>query len=270
MRIAIAVVCKSAELLKFFNERRASVVPLELRGKGRQFNLICLDHTCSKDDLLNRLSDISSRHDCVGILSEHSLHGILPAESGAIFTKRFDAHEAQDNPHNYFGHFLVRWLKNLIFLCGCFKDRSKLKCLMLPLNNFDGADLKELSDTIASKSDQGSFPRDVDLKLKKLQSRCVPKKRTKYKTQYIKDDCGHHFELGHEKHGQAELQSPPHTPECSLTAIARFGVSMDRELHFNVSRGHQNIEGFFNGCHGDSQTVPPCSHINMFPNGQIR
>ena len=270
MRIAIAVICTSADLIKFFNKRRGSVVPQELRGKGREFNVICLDHTCSKEDLLARLADIGTRHDCVGILSEACLHDILPTESGAIFTKRFDANQAQDNPHNYFGHFLVRWLKNLIFLYSCFQKRGMLKCLMLPLKNFDGADLKELSETIAAKSDQGSFSRDVEGKLKMLHSRCVPKKRNKYKTQYIKDDSGLHFQLGYEKHGQAEVQSPPHTTECSLTAIARFGVTMDRELHFNVSRGQQHIEGVFNGCHGDPQSVGACSHINMFPNGQIR
>ncbi len=164
---------------------------------------------------------------------------------------------------NYFGHNLAQWLKNLLFVSRAFKDAKQRKCLLLPNQSFAAPELTEIFQLCQTQCDVRNFPELLEAGLKAIRDKSGNRR-------FLKDDNDRFFELGKERHGQSETKTPPHAPECLLTASARFGVTVDRYLHFNVSRKAEKIGGEFRDCHDASVNVSPRSHINVFPNGFIR
>lgn len=269
MRIGIAVLSNDADLLRFFDERKGAVVPKELRKAGRQFNVFGIDSSNGKEAVIMELVSAHKKNDAIGILTDTTLGKIFSDMRHATFSQMFDPHAAKDNLQNYFGHLLSRWIKNLIFLMAACQDGKKKKCLMLPLEDFIADETATLRKILQNENSLGAFPEKLELCIKDIRERSVPKKRKSGKKHFLKDDGDRYFELAKERHGQADTARPPHILECSLSAYARFGISLDREEHFNVSLEAGNISGRFNGCHAEVD-VAAQSHLNIFPNGNIR
>ena len=120
------------------------------------------------------------------------------------------------------------------------------------------------------QNNEGRFPELLEAQLKAIRERSIPKKKKSGNQHFLKDDNDRYFELGKEKHGQSETGVPHHAPECRLTASARFGVTLNRDLHFNISLETGQVSGAFQDCHAAIIQVPLRDHINMFPNGFIR
>ncbi|WP_288943962.1 hypothetical protein [uncultured Roseovarius sp.] len=270
MKVSLVILSSDTDVLDFFNARQGSVVAKELRKSGRQFNVLCLSHELSPEEITNRLVLAHERSDCVGIVVEDKLRDSVPKEKGAIFTKEFNATAAKPSLQNYFGHQLARWLKNLLRLSEIFRDGKQKKCLMLPLENFQAPEIDRLKQIIRSENDESQFFEKLEGTLKNIRNRSVPKKKKSGQRHFLKDDKEHYYELAKERHGQAETATPPHFPLCALSAASRFGISLNREEHYNVSIEDGNISGEFAACHGTPIRIGPCTHINMFPNGHIR
>lgn len=270
MKVAIVVLAHDAEVRAFFEKLKGAVVPKELRKGGIQYSVISVDALCSNYELLHILLDAHGKHDAVGVLVEAGCEERFFGYSSAIFIKIFNSIEAKKSMQNYFGHNLARWIKNLLYISRSFTDGKQLKCLLLPFKNFASSELAEIMLLCREQNGEGTFPELLEKNLKIIRERSVPKKKKSGKQHFIKDDYERYFELGKEKHGQSETSTPPHVAECSLTSWARFGVTLDRDLHYNVTFEASDISGQFNDCHGSSIQIKACSHINMFPNGFIR
>jgi len=270
MKIAIVVVTHDADVRAFFDKQKGAVVPRELRKGNLQYSALPIDATCSDGELFERLLDAHEKHDAVGVLVENGSLPRLKNCLSALFLKTFDANEAKDSMKNYFGHNLTRWLKNLLHVSRTFSDGKQLKCLLLPNGSFDAPELGRVFLLCRTQNDLGRFPELLERQLKAIRERSIPKKKKSGSQHFLKDNRDRYFQLGKEKHGQSETGVPPHAPECALTASARFGVTVNRDLHFNISLEAGQISGTFNDCHAASVNVSPCSHINVFPNGFIR
>lgn len=270
MKISIVVVTHDTDVWAFFDHLKGAVVPKELRKDSVQYNATPVDAACSDDEIFKILLDAHGKHDAVGLLVEVGCETRFKDCSSAVFLKVFNPIDAKNSMKNYFGHNLSRWLKNLLFISRSFADGKQLKCLLLPFSNFAAAESAQIVDLCRGQSDKGEFQEMVEVQLKGIRNRSIPKKKKSGKQHFLKDDSGRYFELGKEEHGQAETSVPPHAPECKLTAWARFGVTLNRDLHYNVSLEKADISGEFYDCHLTATPVKPCSHINMFPNGFIR
>ena len=276
MKIKIVLVAQDSDVVEFFEKRKGKVVPKELRGKkcgvkcGVEFNTSRVDAGRSDDELVDALLDAHKEHDAVGVLVESGGEARLDNCAHAVFLKTFDSAEAKINMPNYFGHNLAQWLKNLLFVSRAFEDGKQRKCLLLPNQSFAAPELDEIFKLCRTQCDVPNFPELLEAGLKVIRRRSTSKKIKRSKRHFLKDDNDRFFELGKERHGQSETKTPPHLPKCLLTASARFGVTVDRYLHFNVSGETEKIGGVFRDCHDKSVIDPPRSHINVFPNGFIR
>lgn len=270
MKVAIVVVTYDADILAFFGYLKGSIVPRELRKGNVQYSVLPVDAACSDDELFKILLDAHTKHNAVGVLVESGGKARLKDCKCAVFLKTFSAIEAKASMKNYFGHNLTRWLKNLLFVSRTFADGKQLKCLLLPHKSFAAPELAEVVELCRTQNDTGRFPELLESQLKSIRDRSIPKKKKSGTQHFLKDDKGRYFELGKEKHGQSETGMPPHSLDCKLSASARFGVTINRNLHFNISLIKGQISGKFQDCHGAHVDVTPCSHINMFPNGFIR
>lgn len=270
MKIAIVVVTQDADVRAFFDELKGAVVPKELRKCGVQYSTLPVNALCSDDELFQILLDAHGKHDAVGVLAEAGCEKRFSGCFPAIFLKVFNSVEAKNSMKNYFGHNLTRWLKNLLYVSRAFTDGKQQKCLLLPFMNFAAEEAGEIVQLCQKENDRGEFQEILERKLKRMRDRSVPKKKKSGRQHFLKDDHDRYFELGKEKHGQSETSVPPHAPECKLTAWARFGVTLNRDLHYNITLEAGDISGQFKDCHGSDARIKPCGHINMFPNGFIR
>ena len=270
MKVAIVVITHAVEIRDFFDEKKGAVVPKELRKGGVEYGAIPINAGCSESELVGALLNAHFKHDAVGVLVETSCLSRLKACSSAIFVKAFEPNEAIGNMKNYFGHNMKRWLKNLLFMLRAFSDGKQVKCLLLPKGSFDAPELDEVFNLCGTQCDLGRFPELLEKQLKVIRDRSIPKKMKSGNQHFLKDDKNRFFELGKEEHGQSETLIPPHAVVCALTASARFGVTINPNLHFNVSFEGGQISGAFQDCHLADCIVKPTTHINMFPNGFIR
>ena len=218
---------------------------------------------------MRRLITAHQINDAVGILLDQNVKDLFLDGGSSAFVQRFCAEEAKIDIHRHFSHSITQWVKNIIFLHNSFQDGKLRKCLMLPLKNFSAAEIPNLMSIINNEATAADFQMKIEQCVKSIRQRSVPKKRKSGNRHFLKDNQGRHFELGKEHHGQAETTCPPHSLDCCLSASSRFGITLNREEHFNVSMDGGNISGYFTTCHTE-QTVTKCTHINMFPNSHIR
>lgn len=274
MKIAIVVVARDADTVAFFKQRRGSVIPKTVSGSNNRFNVVVIDACCSDEELFQGLIKMHVNHDAVGVLIENCDESRLNKCTCAIFRKTFSSVEAKskNSLQNYFTSNMTRWLKNFIFLVEKFNEGKNRKCLMLPERSFSAPELSEIFQLCLTKNDEGSFTHSLEERLKLLRNRSNPKKHQhdKNRKEYLVDDVARHFDLGKDRHGQSETKRPPHKLECEYSAWSRFGVTMDRLIHYNVSLAGSAISGNFQNCHSTTAFQEPCTHINMFPNGFIR
>jgi hypothetical protein len=272
MKIAIVLVARDADILAFFEERRSSVIPKTVLKNQDRCNAVVLDARCSDEDLIQFLLKMHANHDAVGVLIEAGDESRL--RGCATFRKTFSSATAKsrNSLQNYFGQSLAPWLKNLLFLLKTFSEGKNRKCLMLPQHSFLASELNAIFLLCHAENEVGNFSRSLDAQLKLLRGRSKPKthQHDRNRKEYLVDDGAKHFELGKERDGQSETRRPPHVVECELTASARFGMTMDRFAHFNVSEASGRISGIFQNCHSGQVNQQACSHLNMFPNGFIR
>lgn len=270
MKVAILIVANDAEVVSFVDQAKASVVPKEIHQGIHRFSVAVKSGSSSECEIRSWLIDAFNKHEAVGIITENGVQPYFLLSRSALFQCSFSSVDAKPNMKNYFGRHLNRWLRNLIFLAKCFNDGKLLKCLLLPEQSFEAPELDAVFALCNSDIGASEFAKKLEGNLKMVRDRSIPKKKKSGTRHYLKDDHGRYFELAKERHGQSEVCTPPHHADCSLTSTARFGISIDRELHFNVSLDEDKISGDFVDCHNTQILVLEKSHINVFPNGYIR
>lgn len=274
MKLAIVVIARDPDIISFFHERRARIIPSALKRAGERFNVVSLNGSLDDDAICNKVLKMHSAHDAVAILAETADYHRLKEFSSAMFLGLFCSFRAREKNslQNYFGQILARWIRNFRFIAKAFTKGSKRKCLMLPPTHFEGKDLEELVRLCCYHNSDPDFIEKIEKDIKSLRHRSSPKthQHNSYRKEYLVDDNSKYFELGKEQHGQAETARPPHKLNCELSATARFGVTIDRGNHFNVSLANGNISGNYPNCHNEIVSYAACTHLNVFPNGCTR
>ena len=152
------------------------------------------------------------------------------------------------------------------------EDATSVNLINLPLKNFAGNELVELSLLCRDGCNIQDFSDQIDCKINLLKKRRHPIPRpgkSKEKSIKIEDDNGYYFEYGHEKHARFETGSP-HLISCYISGNYRFGKKIDELKHYNVTRKDSDkVSGDFLDCHGGNcmiNTSENVTHINMFSN----
>ncbi|NOL51618.1 hypothetical protein [Pelistega suis] len=168
-------------------------------------------------------------------------------------------------------------LKRINFIRSNFNDKMIRSILIMPRRNFSSSTLEQLFRTIIEiKRNKGNEHTNQIQRLfyEFIDQHKKPKSKSdNANIKYMRDDNDVFFRLGEEKHGQAETKQPPHDNDCILSSYFRFGVRLNRDIHFNVSSSDAYIatSSKFWNCHRKPYWVKKnTSHLNIFPNDFIR
>lgn len=185
--------------------------------------------------------------------------------------------EHKKENYKYFQQKISSALKKINFISSCFTDQNIKSILMMPRRNFTSDILKRIFSVIKDDADSRGnkqLNNIQDLFYKFFECHKTPKSRSKHKEiKYLRDAKDIYFKLGYEEHGRSETNSE-HNNECVLGGHFRFGIRLDRNIHFNVSsEDSQYIPKSckFIDCHDTPYyTEKNTSHLNIFTNDYIR
>lgn len=173
---------------------------------------------------------------------------------------------------------LSQGLKKIKFVSALFQDKNQLAVMMLPKKNFISEILDNLFNELvqwSSNKNNQSLNRTQELLYNFVATHRQPKRRTQYASvKYFRDNDDLYFQLGDESHGKSET-GEEHSSLCIFAAYFRFGIRLNRDKHFNVSKDGDNspipINTVFYSCHSQHYTVQSgTKHLNIFPNDYIR
>jgi hypothetical protein len=161
---------------------------------------------------------------------------------------------------------LTRSLRAFRYLMKRFDDGKYQHIFRLPLRNFDAPEIARMR-ALCRNMMHRNYGRELDALLQEMRERQMPKKASTYPDVFLVDDDGKHFQLGPERHAQAETAMPPHDVFCVISNSFRFGRRFDGATHYNVSRDRDgSMSGKYADCHGSVRSHKKRSHINMFTN----
>jgi hypothetical protein len=274
MKLSIVVISPDLRLIDLVRDRRAGLVPDHVREglEALNFTLAVADFYVGPAALkgfCNFTSDIAASSEAVLLLFDRTGAAGAQSFSDAFFVAGFDSRDMRSNAQNFITPVLARALKNLRVYAQRFLEQKYRNVLLLPLLNFNAAELREMQALFNAGTLGAQFVETLDRNLGLLRDRRTPKKSKHYEDIYIRDDREHYYIYGYERHRWCETDSPPHAETCKPNSLFRFGLRYDDRRHFNVSLEAGNIEGDFVGCHGSKVEVASTSHINMFPNSYL-
>ena len=173
---------------------------------------------------------------------------------------------------------ISKGLKKINFIASCFEDKQLSTILMMPRRNFTSVILGDIFNCL-KESYLNTNNKDLNAVQKLfydfIEKHRKPKVRAKNKSiKYFRDNNDFFFQLGNEKHGMSETNDKNHNANCTLSGYFRFGIRLDRNIHFNVSSDQndsipKNSEFF--DCHSEKHIVRGnISHLNIFTNDYIR
>jgi hypothetical protein len=267
MKTSIVVLTPDRELSRTVTIRKESLIPSDLRKRYPKLTVLTfpIQQTTSIDDLASFFA--AHKNDGVIVVCDNRAALFVRYLGTPLFTVIFDHTFGGMNLQNYFQMILSKTIKAFAAFWTRFEDGALRKLLILPLRNFSADELGALRGLFVNGVNaNGNFNNHLDDLLGELRQRQRPKRQRHYKTTYLVDDAGKHFQYGHEIHCRLETTVPPHNRLCAVSGIYRFGKRYDSERHFNVSRDGEDIQGVFHDCHGASAERGPVSHVNIFPN----
>jgi hypothetical protein len=191
-----------------------------------------------------------------------------PPLSDIYFLNEYDQFGVAKSPQNFVASILNRVLRDFRVLTLKFADAKYQKIFRLPLRNFAAAEIADLRDTCSNSIEMAGFADRLDALLSRFRRRQQPKRKSDYQDEYLVDDKGRHFQLGHEHHAQAETKIPPHNLLCLLGNRHRFGRAFDHLRHYNVSMDGENatMDDTYPDCHSNERSGGGKRHLNMFTN----
>lgn len=234
------------------------------------------------DSLLN--PDIKKKYKICNVQTFNNLEDFISDQLNtaekAIYSKLlvfFSSDISIPEDIKYFQQKISSALKKINFISSCFTDQNIKSILMMPRRNFTSDILKRIFSVIKDDADSREnkqLNNIQDLFYKFFECHKTPKSRSKHKEiKYLRDAKDIYFKLGYEEHGRSETNSE-HNRECVLGGHFRFGIRLDRNIHFNVSsEDSQYIPKSckFIDCHDTPYyTEKNTSHLNIFTNDYIR
>jgi hypothetical protein len=218
-----------------------------------------------EDDIFNFFLD---RGDYIGgavVILDQTFANTRPSLTPSLFVAMLDVPYHRPNYQNILRSAYTRSLRVFFGLSERFKIGAQRKALTLPKRNFQAPELGEIFRLLGEGDVSAEMLDQVDRELGKIRTRQSPKRADDYSDTYLVDDASKFFQLGKERHAQAETGCPPHSLSCVMAAKFRFGQRLDAKQHYNVSVDGDNIGGVFENCHGHPEIIKPQTHINMFP-----
>ena len=272
MPLIIAFVTGAAAVLKTVSEKRAALLPNEVRANGFagldgvEPVVTAFDTNRSKSvsDLLDWLDwDEASG---VVLLTDDSLPDLVAILGDQFSVHRFTPPAYHAKTANQLTATIARCLRAYKYLATRFADGKYQQIFRLPLRNFDAPEIARMQEQCRDMT-QRNYGREIDARLRDMRKRQLPKRASDYEDLYYIDDSGKHFQFGPEHHAQADTAMPPHNVLCIIANCLRFGRKFDGTTHYNVSKANKaSMKGDYPDCHGAMKRHKKHTHINMFTN----
>ena len=270
MSLIIAFVTGAAAVLETIADRRAALLPNEVRANGFarlggiEPVITAFDTNRSKDldDLLEWLDWENASG--VMLLTDDSLPNLVASLGDQFNVHRFTPPAYGAKTANQLTATISKCLRAYNYLATRFADAKYQQIFRLPIRNFDAPDIARMRELCRDMT-QRNYGKEIDALLRDMRKRQLPKRASDYQNLYYVDDSGKHFEFGCERHAQADTAMPPHNVLCIIANRLRFGQWFVGATHYNVSRDKKaSMEGTYPDCHGVSKRHQKHSHINMF------
>ncbi len=277
MTLFVVVATAHEAVISQVTERRAALVPSELRARGFAelggeevaLSVFRVGPTDTLTDAITHIEalDLDAASGLI-LLTDERLPGLVELLGDVFSVSRFTPPGHQDDVGSIVGAILGKALRAHYLLKTRFDDLKYQQILRLPLRNFEAPEIDQMRTVCRDIMNQPDFRSTLDQVLARLRKRRRPKKVSKSPRNYLVDDDGKYFELGHKRHAQAETAQPPHNQLCVLGIDFRFGRRFDKGRHFNVSRDRNAIlKGDFPDCHDvRRRAARGADHLNMFSN----
>lgn len=277
MQLLLIVATSDLTLQSTVEQRRADIIPPAFRRDnhallgGATPNVSCykVDRSAAPSHFIEHLrAALTDQTAGVIVFAEQQAGLINGTLTDICFVTEFVIGVPLRSPQNFLGALLTRVLRNYRALTLLFDNAKYRKIFTLPVRNFKGEELVELRKTCADSTNINKFADRVENILMRLRHRQRPKRFEDYDDMYLVDDDDKHFQLGKERHAQADTKIPPHTTFCVLANQFRFGRRFDGGLHYNVSAGRKNerMDGDYPDCHNVRKPGGGQPRLNMFAN----
>lgn len=272
MTLIVAFVTADAAVIETATEKKTALLPSELRVGGfsafggLEVVVTAFDTKISKkqNDLLEWLNWEAASG--VILLTDDTMPGLVGTLGDQFNVHRFEPPSYGKKVANQLTATLTKCLRAFRYLTTRFDDGKYQQIFRLPLRNFDAPEIARMRDLCRDMMHR-NYGREIDTLLKDMRERQKPKRASDYPDIYLVDDGGKHFQLGPERHAQAETAIPPHEPLCVISNRLRFGRRFDGRTHYNVSREKKaSMKGTYPDCHDTNRENEKPSHINMFTN----
>lgn len=271
MQVLVLVVTRNRELSRLVGVRKTSLlsdlVLTRAKSLGVTISISSMVWDDATTDEVTRFF-LERADDVIGavVILEDELREILPSLAPILFVSTFNVRSHRPNLVNTLEEAYNCTLRAYLPFLERFRKGHLQKLITLPKSNFAASELSELFALFRGGRLAPSLIAVLDKLLGALKERQTPKTNSKYHNTYYLDEEGKYFQLGHERHAQAETACPPHSRLCVAAARYRFGNRIDQGRHYNVNLEKDYISGVFNYCHGNPIMIAPKTHLNIFPN----
>ena len=271
MKAKILIITGNTHAAGFINARKESLIPLEYRIEPAAGVFSVQSLLCSRDKaeegLAREMGRVAASVDSLIAIWDVAAYKYLSRFCPSAFNMKVTIGNHSQISGNYFQAMLAKAIREFITLKKFLMDAKNMKCLLLPVDNFDAEELRELIP-VGKGERSGNVRVNLEEFMAQMRERITPKKFSKLKQTYIRDDNGNFFEYANERHSKSETSIPPHNQFCMLNGQIRFGVKFDRDRHYNVTTSSPRVMSgcTFVNCHGERILCRNTTHINMFPN----
>lgn len=272
MSLIIAFVTDASAVLETVTDKKAALLPNEIRAKGFA-DLGGIEPVVTAFDT-NRGKDIATLLDWLNwedasgvvLLTDDSLPDLVELLGDQFNVHRFAPPAYGAKTANQLTATISKCLRAYKYLATRFADAKYQQIFRLPLRNFSAPDIDRMR-ALCRDMTQRNYGREIDALLRDMRKRQLPKRASDYQDLYYVDDAGKHFQFGPEHHAQADTLMPPHEALCIIANRLRFGQWFDGTTHYNVSREKKaSMVGIYPDCHGADTPHKKHTHINMFTN----
>jgi hypothetical protein len=278
MKVFVCLVSSQDNVVEAIGRQRDRLIPQDL-FKGKKgpdyplnFKVSIFNPLTERIGFEKFLLGLSKGMDAVILLVERQHSHLMTSVANSVFAATFDNQDGRiENFKNFFGSYFSPLFRNFFAVKKLMSDAEKEQAIMLPLRNFDAAELQEMARLSREESRDGNFVLEFEARVADVIKRRLPRKKSDSKTKYFIDDKGMHFVYGNEKHARFDT-GKPHVAACEFNGNFRFGKRINCSRHYNVSFGSgddTSISGEFPDCHDEVKTVPKTphrTHLNMFAN----
>lgn len=270
MKIFAALVSSDERLCTYFTGLVGKAFPPDALNRsvymGRRIEVVTLGLSSglAGPEVARRLVNGARSSECFLLFVENGCQGLIGRLRNAALVTEFSSIDMDKSPRNAVNALAGKALRSFAVI---WSNRGD-DLVRLPARNFISPELDALLECCRDHANVAGFGESFERRLARLRERERPRRKSSYKTKYAVDDEGKFFNYGIEKHARFDT-GRPHDEYCELQGLFRFGSCVDKDRHFNVSKGEGDetyIAGDFPNCHDNVVSVPGHTHLNMFCN----